>query len=124
MTTQKRYVRAAHLTAWARTSNIAAMSAAPSPADLDPGADGLVEMERELIRLLIEYDDLRTAWPKGAHVLVRARIGRQVADALARMAALLDDIMDTPARTPAEAAVRRRRLAALERAGLVPWVAF
>ena len=95
MTTQKRYVRAAHLTAWARTSNIAAMSAAPSPADLDPGADGLVEMERELIRLLIEYDDLRTAWPKGAHVLVRARIGRQVADALARIADLLDDIMAT-----------------------------
>ena len=57
------------------------MSIAPSPADLDGdvAADkGLVEMERELIRLLIEYDELRTAWPKGGHVLVRARIGRQV----------------------------------------------
>ncbi len=64
------------------------MSALPSPADHDKGTDGLVEMERELIRLLIEYDELRTAWPKGGHVLVRAKIGRQVADALARIADL------------------------------------
>ncbi len=63
------------------------MSIAPLPADLDgDGAadEGLVEKERELTRLLIEYDELRTAWPKGGHVLVRAKIGRQVADALAR----------------------------------------
>ncbi len=51
------------------------MSAAPSPADLEQGADGLVDMERELTRLLIEYDELRTAWPKGGHVLVRAKAG-------------------------------------------------
>ncbi len=96
------------------------MSIAPSPADLDIGADGLVEMERKLTRLLIEYDELRTAWPKGGHVLVRARIGRQVADALARIDDLEHDIITTPARTPAEAAVRRRRIAALERAGIIP----
>ena len=96
------------------------MNIAPLPAALDTGAGGLVEMERELIRLLIEYDELTTAWPKGGHVLVRARIGRQVADALARIDDLLDDIMATPARTPAEAAVRRRRFAALERAGIIP----
>ena len=100
------------------------MSALPSPADHKPGADDLVEMERELTRLLIEYDELRTAWPKGDHVLVRAKIGRQVADALARIDDLEHDIATTPARTPAEAAVRRRRLAALERAGIIPWVAF
>jgi len=81
-------------------------------------------MERELTRLLIEYDKHRTAWPKGGHVLVRARIGHQVADALSRIADLENDIIATPARTPAEAAVRRRRLAALERAGIIPWVAF
>ncbi len=99
------------------------MSIAPSPADLDGdgAADhGLVEMERELIRLLLEYDELRAAWPKGGHVLVRARIGRQVADALARIDALEHAIATTPARTPAEAAVRRRRIAALESAGIVP----
>ncbi len=61
------------------------MSAAPSPADLEQGVDGLIEMERELIRLLLVYDELRTAWPKGGHVLVRAKIGRQVADALSRI---------------------------------------
>ncbi len=52
------------------------MSTAPSPADLEQGTDGLVEMEIELTRLLIEYDELRTAWPRADHVLVRARIGR------------------------------------------------
>ncbi len=101
----------------------AAMSALPSPADLDgDGAadEGLVEMEIELTRLLIEYDELRTAWPKGDHVLTRARIGRQVADALARIDDLEHDIATTPARTPAEAAVRQRRIAALEMAGIVP----
>ena len=81
-------------------------------------------MERALIRLLIEYDELEAAWPKGGHVLVRARIGRQVADALARIADLEYDIIATPPRTPAEAAVRRRRIAALERAGIIPWGAF
>ena len=99
------------------------MSVAPSPADLgldDGAADGLVEMERELIRMLLVYDELRTAWPKGRHVLVRAEIGRQVADALARIDDLENDIITTLARTPAEAAVRRRRLAALSRAGIVP----
>ena len=92
------------------------MSTAPLPADLD--GDGaadkdLVEMERELTRLLLEYDELRTAWPKGGHVLVRARIGRQVADALSRIDDLLHAIATTPARTPPEAAVRHRRLSAL-----------
>ncbi len=45
--------------------------------------------------------------------LVRAKIGRQVADALARIADLERDIATTPARTLPEAAVQLRRLAAL-----------
>ncbi len=53
-----------------------AMSVLPSPADFEQGADGLVEMEPELTRLLIEYDVLETEWPKCRHVLVRAKIGR------------------------------------------------
>ena len=92
------------------------MSVAPIPADLDGETDadeGLVEMERELTKLLLEYDELRTAWPKGGHVLVRAKIGRQVADALSRIDDLEHAIATTPARTPAEAAVRQRRLSAL-----------
>ena len=92
------------------------MSTAPLPADLD--GDGaankdLVEMERELTQLLLEYDVLQTAWPKGGHVLIRARIGRQVADALARIDDLEHAIATTPARTADEAAVRHRRLSAL-----------
>ncbi len=79
------------------------MSVAPIPADLKQDAEGLVLMERELTQLLIEHDELRTAWPKGGHVLVRARIGRQVADALSRIADLEHAIATTPARTPAEA---------------------
>ena len=34
-------------------------------------------MERELARLLLEYDELETAWPKCRHVLIRAIAGRQ-----------------------------------------------
>ena len=90
-----------------------AMSVAPSPADLEQGGDGLVEMERELIGFLLVYDEPRTAWPKGRHVLVRAEIGRQVADALARIDDLEHVIASTPARTLPEAAVRHRRLSAL-----------
>ena len=100
------------------------MSALPSPADHEPRAGGLVEMERELTRLLLEYDELRTAWPKGRHVLVRARVGRQVADALARIDRIEHAIATTPARTPAGAAVRRRRLAALSEAGMIPYGIF
>ena len=51
------------------------MSALPLPADREPGADTLVEMERQLTRLLIEYDEPETAWPKCLHVLVRAWTG-------------------------------------------------
>ncbi len=73
----------------------------------------LVEMERELTRLLIEYDELETAWPNGRHVLVRAKIGRQATDTLLRIADLQHAIATTPARTVPEAAVHLRRLAAL-----------
>ena len=46
------------------------MSALPSPADHDGdalAADALVDMERELTRLLIEYDEIEAAWPKCRH---------------------------------------------------------
>ena len=73
----------------------------------------LVEMESELEALLIEYDELDTVGVKGHHVLVRARAGRQAADALLRIADLQRVIATTPARTVPEAAVHLRRLAAL-----------
>ena len=61
---------------------------------------------------MIEYDELETAWPKCRHVLVRAKTGRQAADALLRIADLQNDIATTPASTLAEAAVKLRRLQA------------
>ncbi len=88
------------------------MSEGVPAASTRPSAT-LVEMERELTRLLIEYDELETAWPKGHHVLVRARTGRQAADALLRIADLQHAIATTPARTVPEASVHLRRLAAL-----------
>ncbi len=102
----------AHLTAHPRTSNIAGMSEG-APAASTRSSATLVEMERELTRLLLEYDELETAWPKCRHVLIRARAGRLAADALLRLAGLQHDIATTPARTLPEAAVQLRRLAAL-----------
>ncbi len=84
-----------------------------APAASTRSSATLVEMERELTRLLIEYDEFETAWPKGRHVLIRARAGRQAADALLRIAELQRAIATTPARTVLEAAMHLRRLAAL-----------
>ena len=89
------------------------MSIAPSPADHEPGAGGLLDMERELTRLPIEYDELETAWPKCRHVSIPAKAGRLAADALSRIDDLQNAIATTPARTLPEAAVQLRRLAAL-----------
>ena len=89
------------------------MRTALSPADHEPGAGGVVEIEHELTRLLIEYDELETAWAKCRHVLIRARAGRLAADALSRIDDLQNAIATTPARTLPEAAAQFRRLAAL-----------
>ena len=102
----------AHLTAQPRTSNIAGMHEG-APAASTRSSATLVELESELEALLVEYDELETAWPKGRHVLARARTGRQAADALLRIADLQNAIATMPARTPPEAAVHLRRLAAL-----------
>ncbi len=80
-------------------------------------------MGRDLARLLIEHDERETALPECRHVLIRAKIGRQVADALSRIGELQNAIATTPARTPAEEAVRRRRIAALSEAGIIRWQA-
>ena len=84
-----------------------------APAASTRSSATLVEMESELEALLIEYDELDTVRAKGHHVLVRARAGRQAADALLRIADLQRVIATTPARTVPEAAVHLRRLAAL-----------
>ncbi len=83
------------------------------PAALkEPGA-GLVDLERELEALLVEYDSLSRAWPKEPHAVVRAEIGRKVEDALERIGELQCAIVTFPADTLADAAVKLRRLDAL-----------
>ncbi len=83
------------------------------PAASTKSGATLVEMECELIRVLIEYDDLEAAWPKEPGAVARAETGRQVEGALARIGELQHAIATTPARTVPEAAVHLRRLAAL-----------
>ena len=83
------------------------------PAALkEPGA-GLVDLERELEALLVEYESLSQAWPKEPHVVARAEIGRQVEDALGRIYELHRAITRAQAETLPDAAVQLRRLAAL-----------
>ena len=79
------------------------MSEGAPAASTRPSAT-LVEMESELEDLLLEYDEFDTVGVKGHHVLVRARAGRQAADALLRIADLQNDIATRPAKTLPEAA--------------------
>ena len=55
------------------------------PAALKKPGAGLVDLERELEALLVEYESLSRAWPKEPHVVARAKIGRQVEDTLDRI---------------------------------------
>ncbi len=83
------------------------------PAALKKPGAGLVDLERELEALLVEYDCLSQAWPKEPGAVARAEIGRKMEGALARIGELQHAIVTTPARSLAEAAVHLRRLAAL-----------
>ena len=78
----------------------------------EPGA-GLVDLERELEALLVEYESLSRAWPEEPHAVARAEIGRKVDDALERIGDLQHAIVAFPADTLADAAVKLRRLDAL-----------
>ncbi len=90
------------------------MSEDAPAALMDPGA-GLVDLERELEALLVEYESLSRAWPKEPHAVARAEIGRQVEDALGCIYELHRAITRTQAETLPDAAVQiRRALAAIE----------
>ncbi len=58
------------------------------PATLKKQGAGLVDLERELEALLVEYEFSSRAWPKEPHVVARAKIGRQVEDTLDRICEL------------------------------------
>ena len=83
------------------------------PAALKESGAGLVDLERELEALLVEYDCLSRAWPKEPGAVARAEIGRKVEGALVRIGELQNAIATSPARTLADAAVKLRRLDAL-----------
>ncbi len=73
----------------------------------------LVDLERELEGLLVEYESLSQAWPKEPDIQTRANIGRGVENALKRICELQHAIGTTQARTIPDAAVQLRRLAVL-----------
>ncbi len=52
------------------------MSQGAPVASKGPGAS-LVELERELDALLLEYESLSRAWPRKPDILTRAKIGRR-----------------------------------------------
>ncbi len=62
--------------------------------------------------MLIRHERLAQAWPKGRNPIERARIGRQVEDTRTRIAEVMAEIADTPARTPLGLAVQLRRVQA------------
>ncbi len=73
----------------------------------------LVDLEQQLAGLLMEFEVLSEAWPKPAHVLDRARIGRQRAETLLAIRDLLMHIANVRAKTLEDAAVQLRRLDAM-----------
>ena len=77
------------------------------PAALKKPGAGLVELERELEALLVEYEPLSQAWPKEPGAVARAEIGRKMEDALTRIGELQYAIATTPARNPARPLARK-----------------
>ena len=73
----------------------------------------LVDLERELEGLLVEYESLSRVWPKELDIQTRAKLGRRVEDALRRICELQHAIATAQAKTLPDAAVHLRRLAAL-----------
>ncbi len=73
----------------------------------------LVDLERELEGLLVEYESLSLAWPKEPDILTRAKIGRRVEDSLQRICELQHAIGTAQAKSIPDAAVQLRRLAVL-----------
>ena len=78
------------------------------------GADvSLVELERELEGLLVEYESLSRAWPREPDIFTRVKIGRRVENALGQIVRLQHAIATAQAKTLPDAAVQLRRLAVL-----------
>ncbi len=72
----------------------------------------LLSLETELHDLLLRHEQLAAAWPRGRNPIERAKIGREVEGARTRIAEVMAEIADTPARTPQGLAVQLRRVQA------------
>ncbi len=74
------------------------MSQGAPAASNGPGVS-LVELERELDALLLEYESLNRAWPREPDILTRAKLGRRFEDALRRIYELQHAIATAQAKT-------------------------
>ncbi len=72
----------------------------------------LVELERELEGLLVEYESASQAWSKERDILTRARIGRRVEDPFAEIQRLQSSLITVRAKSLSDAAVHLRLLRA------------
>jgi len=73
-----------------------------------------VEPVRELFRaLIVEWQQLDVAWPKGRTAMERYELGCRHRECLERIRELREPIVETEARTLAGAAVQLRRLNAM-----------
>ena len=73
----------------------------------------LVDLERELEGLLVEYESLSRVWPKEPDIQTRAKIGRRVEDSLRRICEIQHAIAAAQAKSIPDAAVQLRRLTVL-----------
>ncbi len=72
----------------------------------------LLKLEADLTDLLLRYDELSQAWPRGDDPLERAKIAQDVDNVQDRIGAVMAAIAKTPARTPQGLAVQLRRVQA------------
>ena len=79
----------------------------PGPAE-SPAA-----LELRLTDVLLDFERLDDAWPKGATAVERAQIGRRREDALSEIVVLHQRIVAGRAETLADAAAQLRRLAVM-----------
>ncbi len=84
----------------------------PAPTPEHPDA-ALIAYEAELEALVVEWNGLDDAWPKGRTAMERWEIGRRHEACLTRIAELQELIAVTDAQTLAGAAVQLRRLDAM-----------
>ena len=70
----------------------------------------LITLERQLADVLLEFERLDDAWPRGRNAIKRAEIGRRREETLSEIVTLHQRIVAGRAETLADAAAQLRRL--------------